>query len=241
MGKIPIRQIDPTLKDSEQFKKFSIRNLKYLLAGKDMVQDVHRHNYFFILFLEKGSGKHSIDFQSYPVTDFSVYFLRPGQVHQLTLKKESTGFIIEFNEDFYSPREGIEKMAMRKLSNKTHRQFTKEKYNNIQFISKYLFQEYTLKEHMVHTAMQAGLDMLIIELLRSGSDAEPTLKAKNLFLQERFESFLELLEKKISTIKQVSQYATMLHLTNYQLNTATQATLGKNASEVINNYIVLES
>lgn len=87
MKEISVRQI----KEPDFSEGFSIRNIDTLLSEKDLVQELHRHNFFFALFLEKGEGEHSIDFIGYPVGDYSVFFMRPGQVHQLTLKQGSKG------------------------------------------------------------------------------------------------------------------------------------------------------
>src|SRR5690349_18989798 len=101
MKEISIRQI----KEPDFSEGFSIRNIGTLLSEKDLVQELHRHNFFFVLFLEKGKGEHSIDFTNYPVDDYSVFFMRPGQVHQLTLKQGSKGYLIQFNREFYTPKE----------------------------------------------------------------------------------------------------------------------------------------
>src|SRR5690606_21197814 len=82
---------------------FDIRELKTLLAGKDLIQKIHRHDYYFILVIEKGTGEHIIDFISYPIRDNSIFFIRPGQVHQIVLDKESTGFLLKFTDEFYWP------------------------------------------------------------------------------------------------------------------------------------------
>ena len=39
----------------------------------------------------------------------------------------------------------------------------------------------------------------------------------------------------------MSKYAEMLHLSNYQLNAITKTTLNKTASELINEYMILEA
>jgi AraC family transcriptional regulator, transcriptional activator of pobA len=101
MKKIPIRHIKTTQKEPGFSGSFSIRDVRDLLAGKDMVQELHRHDFFYILVLKKGKGDHAIDFTSYKVCDNAVFFLRPGQVHQLTLKAGSTGYLMGFKTDFY--------------------------------------------------------------------------------------------------------------------------------------------
>jgi AraC-like DNA-binding protein len=49
------------------------------------------------------------------------------------------------------------------------------------------------------------------------------------------------MEAHISKLKQVSQYAEMLHLSSYQLNAITKSMLGKTCSAMIDEHIILES
>jgi hypothetical protein len=72
-----------------------------MLDGKDMVQELHRHDFFFILALQKGAGYHEIDFIQYEVGEHSVFLMRPGQVHQLTVKAGSTGYLVQFEVIFF--------------------------------------------------------------------------------------------------------------------------------------------
>ena len=60
-------------------------------------------SYFYqILYIEKGSGIHKIDFEDYEIQDNSV-FLRPGQVHDLVFNHKNTkGFLINFNENLFN-------------------------------------------------------------------------------------------------------------------------------------------
>ena len=49
------------------------------------------------------------------------------------------------------------------------------------------------------------------------------------------------METNITNNKQVSQYADMLNISTYQLNAITKTSLNKTPSELINEYIILES
>ncbi len=64
---------------------------------------------------------------------------------------------------------------------------------------------------------------------------------KNAGSYTRFEDFLALLGPHITSKKQVSQYADLLNLSIYQLNAITKTTIGKPASELINEQIILEA
>ena len=52
---------------------------------------------------------------------------------------------------------------------------------------------------------------------------------------------MEQLGKHITNLKQVSQYADLLNLSSYQLNSITKTTIGKAASVLINEQIILEA
>ncbi len=52
---------------------------------------------------------------------------------------------------------------------------------------------------------------------------------------------MELLEKHIATNKQVANYTDMMNLSPYQLNEITKSSIGKTASEMINEHILLET
>ena len=102
MKEIPLRKIITSRKEPLFSESFSIRNVADLLSGTDMVQELHRHDFFFILALEKAKGDHEIDFTRHEVSDRSVFFMGPGQVHHLKLKAGSTGYLIGFQDDFYN-------------------------------------------------------------------------------------------------------------------------------------------
>ncbi len=107
MGSIPIRHINGTKKEPDFSESFSIRDIHALLAGKDMAQELHRHDFFYILALQKGDGNHDIDFVPHKIEDNSVFFMRPGQVHQLLLKAGSTDYLMQFSDDFYFPKDQV--------------------------------------------------------------------------------------------------------------------------------------
>lgn len=213
MENIPIRDI----------KSFSIRDIKEL----NMVQELHRHDFYYLLALKKGKGDHAVDFISYEVNDNMVFFIRPGQVHQLTLKAGSTGYLVVFKTDFYASP----------LLRKVNLCYTNTK-RSLAILTD-IFQEYSDKQEAYQKVIQANLDIFFIELVRQHSQSSP--EGINTYAQERLEEFLELLTQHIAHHKQVAQYADMLHLSPYQLNAITKATLGKTCSAVINEHIILES
>lgn len=239
MEKIPIRHINTTREEPNLSGSFSIRNIRNLLDGKDMVQGLHRHDFYYLLALEKGAGNHNIDFTPYSITDHTVFFMRPGQVHQLVLEAESTGYLLQFRGEFYLPKNKASNQLLRKASHTHHYQFDADGFKRLLSILTYIFQESIDKNERFEEVIKANLDILFIELIRR-QGSTPTAKV-SLYLQERLDKFFELLETHILTHKQVARYAEMLNLSAYQLNAIAKAALGKTCSELINEQIILEA
>ena len=59
------------------------------------VEYPHRHDFFEILFLSNGSGKHIIDSNVYEVHPPCVFFLSPGQAHKIMLSEDIDGYIFK--------------------------------------------------------------------------------------------------------------------------------------------------
>jgi AraC family transcriptional regulator, transcriptional activator of pobA len=241
MKTIPVRHIDSSLKEPDLSGSFSIRNVEELLAGKNMVQELHRHDFFYILALTKGIGNHEIDFTTYEVCDNSVFFMRPGHVHQLTLKAGSNGYLLQFKPDFYYPGDASSRELLRKASNKNLCQLDEPRFRKLLTTLTAIFQEYTDKHTGYQDVIKANLGIFFIELVRHRQQHNNAITPVNAYTEERFEEFSELLDNHIARHKQVSHYAGMMHLSSYQLNAITKAALGKTCSELINERIVLEA
>jgi AraC family transcriptional activator of pobA len=201
---------------------FSIRDIQTLLAGKDMVQELHRHDFFYMLALKKGAGNHEIDFTPYTVCDNSIFLIRPGQVHKLLLKADSRGYLLQFGN---TPLPKI-----------NHYQFNTQKFFTI---LDYIFQEYTDKQEGYQEVIKANMSILFIELTRQQKE-HPSGNI-TLYAQQKLEAFLTLLETHVFNHKQVSAYAAMMNLSTYQLNAITKGTLDKTCSALINEHIILEA
>jgi len=238
---IPIRDITNNKKEQNLLSNFSIRRLQEVLGGKDMVHELHRHNFYFILVLKRGFGNHEIDFKSYRNLDYSVFIIRPGQVHKLELQRDSIGFIIEFNTDFFDSKEKELNIFLQKASAKNFYLLEKANFCKINIYLNAIFDEFSLQHDVYKEMIKSHLKIFFIILIRLRNHSIEIPDIKTLYLQERLEDFLQLLEENILHKKQVTQYATLLKLSNYQLNAITKKSLGKTASNLICEQIILES
>ena len=232
MSDIPIRQLSDLPGDSH----FKIKNLNTLLSGKELSEPLHRHSFYYLLILEEGHGIHSIDFAEYEVKAGTVFLLKPGQVHSLHINQPAHGYILQFGKELLSTTQNSH---LRSLAQNSPIQLSKESLQKVILITKSIENEYLEQKQHLEEAIGSWINLLFIELNRQQKKA--ALSTDQTHAQEKLETFTELLETHIQTCKQVSEYADNLHLSTYQLNAITKKLLGKTASEIINEQIILEA
>lgn len=241
MQSIQVRTMNNAQREPVLSGSFEIRDLGQLMSGLDMVQEVHRHDFFLVLVLQKASGEHIIDFEPYPVKEHTIFLLRPGQVHQLCLLTGTSGYLMQFSRDFY-PLDPLARQRFRRVSYQNYFSMDSLVFERIAPILDNLREEQTTRPQFYEEAIRANLDLFYIELLRQGkqSDSDHSLKG-NGYPQDLIEDLLELLEAHFHEYKRVSDYAAMLHLSAYQLNAMTKSLLGKTCSRIINEHLILEA
>lgn len=241
MQKIPVRHITSASKEQGKTGRFSIREVEQVLNGKNLVHDLHRHDFYFILAIQKGKGVHEIDFIPHEVSDNSIFFLRPGQVHRLELTAGTTGFLMEFDSTFYQPKSPITDQRWKKAFAKNYCKAEAAGFKKLYSLLINIFDEYTTKQEGFTEAITANLDLVFIEYVRQSQHPKAISKTGSGYAQERFEEFLHLLEVNIGSMKNVSDYADLLNLSPYQLNSITKALVGKTVSDLISEQIILEA
>ena len=65
-----------------------------------ITEELHRHNYYSVIWSFTATGIHIIDFKDYPVLPQHIFFVSPGQVHQVIADPGPTGIIILFTPEF---------------------------------------------------------------------------------------------------------------------------------------------
>ena len=193
MKTIPVRHIASALSLHSDAGRFSVRDLQQVLNGKNLVHDLHRHDFYFVLAVKHGSGIHEIDFVQYPVQANAVFILRPGQVHT------------------------IAEHRWKKASSKNYCEVEAARFKRLHTHLAAIFNEYSLKQEGYREAIKANLDLFFLEYIRQSKNPNSIAKSESGYIQERFEEFVRLLETNIVSMKNVSDYADLLSLSPYQV------------------------
>ncbi|WP_028980131.1 AraC family transcriptional regulator [Sporocytophaga myxococcoides] len=241
MKQIPIRRLSSKYTELNAVGQFSIRKIKDVLNGRDIVHDLHRHDFFLILLLEKGEGTHEIDFIKHELHNHDIFILRPGQVHTLSMKAKSTGYIMEFDPAFYQPSNKLADQRFKKAIGKNYCKVKKNNFDKLESILSSIFIEFNKKQEDYNDAIKIYIELFFIEYLRQSTNEKRSSKTENLYIQDKFEELLSLLEENICSKKNASQYAELLNLSLYQINSITKSSVGKSVSVLINEQIILEA
>ncbi|MCH9812522.1 MAG: AraC family transcriptional regulator [Epsilonproteobacteria bacterium] len=64
----------------------------------------HRHDFYEIIYITEGVGKHSIDFQAYELQKDTMSLIKPAQIHEWLLEEfnnQYDGYIFLFSKEFF--------------------------------------------------------------------------------------------------------------------------------------------
>ena len=238
MKNIPVRSIKPEQTKPPLPLSFRIRTIAEVLDGRDMNQDLHRHDFYFLLALRRGQGTHEIDFVSHPIENDTVFFMRPGQVHRLSLKAKSEGYLVEFGKDFLS-QQGDNNL-IRKCVRDNYCKLAPADSEEVQNVLKTIHEEQRSQAEGFRRVIMASLSILFIKLVRA-MEGHHLRSAGKRYAHNQLEEFMELLEAEFGEYKQASYYAARMSLSMFQLNSVTKSLAGKTAAQLIDDHILLEA
>lgn len=206
----------------------------------------HRHNYYEIFFFDKSGGVHEIDFQAYPVKKNLLHLISPEQVHLLKRKSSVDGFVLSFTKEFCSLNLDNEITIddFPFFNNPSSPPILELKKSRQQKTILELVEKLKDEFHSDHSdkanVLRSYLHILLIHLKRifqSTNSISTEIFAKNDLVRK----FKLLVEKNFIQKKSVTEYAEMLHISSGHLNDTIHEAIGKTASDLIHERIILEA
>jgi AraC-like DNA-binding protein len=101
LKKVPIYNLQTISCKSSKIGNIEFLRFEDHLKNIDDVNFPHRHDFYYLLYISKGRGSHTIDFKSYPVKPGQLFFMSPGQIHEWDIKPNTKGFTLFFNKDLF--------------------------------------------------------------------------------------------------------------------------------------------
>lgn len=225
------------------FKLQTMEEIEERMAGA--VDSPHRHDYFTIILVKQGGGKHFVDFKEYEITNNSIYFIYPGQVHQVIPKGLLSGWVLTFTNEFLL-KAGISQQLIDDVY----------LYNNfgespplslhdheVKAYEDLIQQILTFKNESPYSIEAKG-SLLKLFLIKSHSLCT---MSKTIDLQATepgnpvFRSFKLYIDQHFKFKHKVGDYAQMLSVTSDYLNKVVKKLTGKSAKDYIQNRILIEA
>ena len=213
---------------------------------KDQPDVPHRHEYFTILLVKNACGKHIVDYQEFLMKPKTVFFVAPGQVHQVLINGFPKGDIILFNSKFLL-QNYINDTFIRNLGLFSETDTTPplhvgdETFEKLVQFSAKIGEGFKSDEEYKFDIIASYLKLFLIECNKYAVPPKvenlQTIQSGKLLLT----NFKALLDEKFSYWHKVNMYAEALNITSDYLNNVVKTTTGKTAKEFILERLVLEA
>ncbi|MDF1551365.1 MAG: helix-turn-helix transcriptional regulator, partial [Bacteroidales bacterium] len=226
---------------------FAIRSVEEVIAIFGSQTDVpHRHNYYTVLWSQNESGKHIIDYREYQMHANDVFFVNPGQVHQVLHNNNPEGVVIlftcEFLEKNYININFITNLGLfADISETPPIRINEKSALLLKDITDSMMQAMYTDEIFKFDTIGAFLKLFLIECNKFApslvSDNTQTIQSAKSIMRR----FKDMLEKNFLSMRKVSEYAEQLNISPDYLNNVIKSGIGKTAKELIQQRIILEA
>ncbi len=208
--------------------------------------DPHRHNYYTVIWSYNATGKHIIDFKEYSIEPQHIFFVSPGQVHQVISNPNSTGIVILFTSEFLqknSIREDfISNLRLFRNSDETPPLPLNEGMSNkLRIFADAMHETFKSSADMKLDTLGAYLKLFLIEC-NNHCSLYPSENSQSIEVgRSLVQNFKNLVEIHFRTLHLVKDYADLLNVTPGYLNEVIKEAIGKPAKNYIQNRIILEA
>lgn len=205
----------------------------------------HRAEFFHILWFQKGTPVHRVDFHPIAIEPNTVVFITKNSVQQFDSTIPFDGKVLLFTEAFFCKDESDS--AYLKSSILFHDLFAISKVTipNLAQLFTDLFTDLEIELSQPKDQYQADVLrnylknlLLLSERERRKQDFIEVKKGADLDIVMLFK---DLLEDQFHHEKSVTNYASKMHITKKRLNLATSKILGQTPKQIIDSRIILEA
>ncbi len=241
-AKIPVYDISSV----SEFRTDSLlvsRFARYYETHQNL-RHAHRHTFYHLLLVTEGRGTHSIDFETFAVQPFQIYFMIPGQVHSWNFDGFVDGYVINFsaeifnsfllNPDFIESFSFFKGNAPDSVIN-----IPEEAHSKIKTLFEDILLESIENKGFELTMVKALMINIFILVSRFATSLEA--HDKTTYNYTLLKSFQKLISDNYQILKLPKEYAELLYITPNHLNALCNDLLGISAGEVIRNRVFLEA
>lgn len=233
---IPTLSVDTILGE----ETLGITLFRHSVKGRNSFEQPHKHDFYLVFFVEKGSGVHNIDFTQYQVNNNQIYFIRPGQVHNWSLDVDTVGFQLMLSSEIVSIFPNLSHFPFFDQSVPSCLTLTENEFcefkTQLHEIELVLPHDDLLTKEIVLLRLHLLLKLLQKEYLKQFPEHESPSKPEKII-----KAFNTLIDIHFNAQSSVHFYADKLNITPNYLNILSQKYLKTPAGDVLKERIILEA
>lgn len=230
-------------KNAPDFYFNTLKN--HLISSHKHIEKPHRHDFYVTVIFTKGTGIHEIDFQKYDVSEGSLFFLSPGQVHSWELSPDTDGYIFFFSQPYYEMHYVNQKLKNFPFFNSPSfsrkLQLESDELVNMIRLFEAIQNEHQSQNVMKQSFILSLISQIYIYSVREFSKDDEKTSTTSVAYFKHYQDFENLLEESFTSQKSISYYASQLNISAKHLNRITQTVMQKTASEIITERVILEA
>jgi len=243
---IRIHRIKSDNQPQEQEREdFKICSVEFNQSG-GVDEPVHTDVYN-IIWIKKGSGTYTIDFNEYDFSSGMMFFLTPGQMYRIESEEIVEGVRLSFNENFYcidtfGTKASCDGILFKNPYQRPYITLKRGETTCFNTISEQILDEFDdpglAHEELIHTYLQQFLIYATrIKEKQTDEDKDDANSEEAEFMSK----FHSLIEQHYRSKHAVADYAEMLYMAPKSLHKKIKRLTGKTVSQIIQDRVTLEA
>lgn len=235
-----------SINSNQENLHFSIAKMQDIYTLRNgKVDQPHRHNFYSVLIISKAKGIHKIDFNDYELAEKQIFFIAPGQVHQVIEFEKSEGFSMTFSNQFLVensiPISFIESLNLfQNYGQSPPLQLENKAFESIENFATEIVELFNSDAAMKFLSIGSFLKLILIACNNSCA-INPIESDIDISGASLIRNFKNAVNQNFKKEHSTSFYANQLFITPDHLNRTFKAKVGKTAKEFIQARIITEA
>lgn len=239
---IPIYSLNDINKSGVEIRYFAdTANLNSIEKDDENIYGPHRDDHYMFFFQQEGTSELMLDFKRLKRTGSWLFFLLPGQVHQVISNEHSTGWFLALSSERIaeSYRAVFEEMILVQEPITPTAEIAQQLNHTLSLLDGVCNEQSELKfqQQLMHSLIDTCMGFFASAFLASAGTAPPT-DLRPIAISR---AFRVLLRKNFKAIKSPSEYAALLHISTTYLNEAVKQQTGFAVSRWIQQEVMMEA
>ena len=219
-------------------------SMEYRSKKHNWVIKQHLHaNLFQFFLIERGKVTYKFEDEQHGVTGPVIVIIPENTLHGLVVSKNIKGMVLTLSTSFL---ETVFRSASSGLMELSQIRILKNEKGDMSFtgIKSLLYELHDeIREELPEKGLilQSQLSLLLSKLFRLSIDNSGNFIEAASSYSRYFNFFLRSIKKSYTPMKSIAHYARELNITTVHLNRICQATVGKSALQVVDEFLFLEA